>query len=146
MTEHMRQNGAGQSKWAFVDESTPSIQANQIQDHMPITKSLNDKKALTEMFTDCTVGSKILLHPNATSKVSLSHPEGVDDNLRLSGTSIKNKFDTHEYAYQTDTANKKYPGVDNHCSLLGYCTNVNLPNTHSLDIISTNKIPKNSLV
>lgn len=32
-----------------------------------------------------TVGSKILLHPNATSKVSLSHPFGVYDNLRLGG-------------------------------------------------------------
>jgi hypothetical protein len=34
------------------------------------------------------VGSKILLRPNATSKASLSHPEGVDDNLRLGGTDL----------------------------------------------------------
>ena len=33
-----------------------------------------------------TVGSKILLHPNTTPKVSLSHPEGVYDKLRLGGT------------------------------------------------------------
>jgi hypothetical protein len=33
-----------------------------------------------------TVGFKNLLHPNTTSKVSLSHPEGVDENLRLGGT------------------------------------------------------------
>ena len=33
-----------------------------------------------------TVGSKILLHPNTTAKVSLSHPEGVYEHLRLGGT------------------------------------------------------------
>ena len=32
-----------------------------------------------------TVGSKMLLHPNTTTKVSLSHPFGVYDKLRLVG-------------------------------------------------------------
>ena len=41
-----------------------------------------------------TVGSKILLHPNTTPKVSLSHPEGVYDNLRLGG--IKDKEEDKE--------------------------------------------------
>jgi hypothetical protein len=112
MTEFMRQNGAGQSKWAFIEESEQqSVSAAEIQeqDNKRPPKSLNDKTALMEMFGG-DIGSP------------------------------KNKYDTHEYSYTTDSANKKYPGVDNHCSLLGQCTNVNLPNAHSLNIIATNKI------
>ena len=41
------------------------------------------------MFISYTVGSKILLHPNATSKVSLSY-----DNLRLGGTDYNKVFFT----------------------------------------------------
>lgn len=109
MTEFMRQNGAGQSKWAFIDENNQqSVSADEIheQDNKMPPKSLNDKSALMEMFSN----------------------------------SSQNKYDTHEYAYNTDSANKKYAGVDNHCSLLGTCTNVNLPNSHSLNIIATNRI------
>lgn len=122
MTEFMRQNGAGQSKWAFIDESEQLSNIN-IQNlvltqetKQPVT-SLNDKVALQEMFSN------------------------LADNMH--------KYDTHntnvntsinEYNFQSDTANKKYPGVNNHYSLLGYCTNVNLPNKHSLNIIATNKI------
>jgi hypothetical protein len=112
-TEFMRQNGSGQSKWAFIEESEQqAVSAHNIQeeDSKRPPKSLNDKTALMEMFI---------------SDVS-------DDS--------KSKYATHEYAYFTDSANKKYPGVDNYCSLLGNCTNVNLPNTHSLNIIATNKI------
>ena len=118
MTEFMRQNGAGQSKWAFLEESEQqAVNEHNIQeeDSKRPPKSLDDKTALMEMFEN-------------------------------------NKYDTHttsyhipnEYSYKSDSANKKYPGVDNHCSLLGKCTNVNLPNIHSLNIIATNKIyPQN---
>ena len=40
------------------------------------------------MNNQITVGSKILLHPNTTLKVSLSHPFGVHDNLRLNGMGL----------------------------------------------------------
>jgi hypothetical protein len=117
ITEFMRQNGAGQSKWAFLEESEQqAVSTHNIneEDSKQLPKSLNDKTALMEMFNNSS-----------------------DD--------LKNKYDTHnEYNYESDSANKKYPGVDNYCSLLGKCTNVNLPNTYSLNIIATNKIyPQN---
>ncbi len=49
-----------------------------------------------------TVGSKILLHPDTTTKVSLSHPKGVYDNLRLVGINDKDQRDllTPEYLHE----------------------------------------------
>ena len=96
----------------IVEESEQqAVSAHNIQeeDSKRPPKSLNDKTALMEMFSNSSDASK-------------------------------NKYDTHEYSYFTDSANKKYSGVDNYCSLLDKCTNVNLPNTHSLNIIATNKI------
>lgn len=121
MTEFMRQNGAGQSKWAFVGESDQSSNTGihdlvSTQETTRPAKSLNDKAALQEMFSN------------------------LDDNLSKYDTHYTNINNTAEYNYSSDTVNKKYPGVDNYCSGLGYCTNVNLPNKHSLNIIATNKI------
>jgi hypothetical protein len=76
MTEFMRQNGAGQSKWAFVEESDKQLSFNAVsaaeiqeQDNKRPTKSLDDKSALMEMFSN-DIGSP------------------------------KNKYDTHEYSYR----------------------------------------------
>lgn len=122
MTEFMRQNGAGQSKWAFIDEieqlSNIDIQNLVLkQETKQPVKSLNDKVALQEMFSNLADN----MHKYDTHNTNVNNP-------------------INEYNFQSDTANKKYPGVNNHCSLLGYCTNVNLPNKHSLNIIATNKI------
>lgn len=119
LTEFMRHNGAGQSKWAFITDS------EQLQTTNTNTTKSSGKVNIPEMFTDNTdtVNRKIL-DKYDTHNTHNTH----------------NIYDTHEYSYHIDSANKKYPGVDNHCSLLGKCTNVNLPNAHSLNIIATNRI------
>ena len=142
MTEFMRQNGAGQSKWAFIEESEQqAVSAHNI----PWSRNFNYTPHHTdnpEQTGGCNKNLDYAVHEEDSKRP----PKSLDDKIALmemfsnSSDASKNKYDTHEYSYFTDSANKKYPGVNNHCSLLGKCTNVNLPNAHSLNIIATNKI------
>ena len=150
MTEFMRQNGAGQSKWAFIEESEQ--QAVNVS-NIPWGADLSyTPTLLRESITRTPQRGPSNWDSAVQEEDSKRPPKSLNDKTALMEMFENNKYDTHntsyhmpnEYSYKSDSANKKYPGVDNYCSLLGKCTNVNLPNIHSLNIIATNKIyPQN---
>lgn len=71
MSEFMRKNGSGQSKWAFIEESEQQLSKfnTHAEDNKNQPKSLNDKIALQEMFTSLTKYDTVplTLHSKPTS-------------------------------------------------------------------------------